>query len=442
METEYIPSGESYIAHAEHKILKALLGSCVGVALYDKANDIGGIIHLLLPEPAGRDSEWRPEVYAKSGLPLFINKLLAAGADRENLVAVTAGGALFGEVSKRDVALNIGGRTIEEVLKALSRARIPVVREETGGFSPTILQLDTASWQTEIQSNFEKAPAFPPAEFHKPTPREIEQAVKEVTPIPQAALKVIHLLSSGEYNMEEIAKTLMADQVLGAKVLSLCNSSFFGTRRPIDSLEEALLILGEGYLIEVMVSAAINAFAAQHKGGYSLQRGGLYKHAVAVAYTAKVIAQTTGGSSPGTAYTAGLLHDIGKVVLDQYFAQFKPNFYKDKFNLDGDMTTLEKSFLDLDHQLAGKKLAESWGLPETIIQTIASHHRPQLDEEGGGMVCTVYLADLLANWFLAGLEYDRINSEPLFPILCKLQLTPRELPAIIERVPWGELMYL
>lgn len=442
MQTEYVPSGESYLAHSEHKLLKALLGSCVGVALYDKENDIGGIIHLLLPEPADADSQWRPEVYAKTGLPLFLKKLEEAGANKANLVAITAGGALFGQVSKRDVDLNIGGRTIEEVLRVLSRAHIPVIREETGGFSPTVLQLDTSTWTADIQANFDPPPSGAPSTFQKPSLLEIEQAVQDITPIPQAALKVIHLLGSGEYNMEEIAKTLMADQVLGAKILSLCNSSFFGARRKIDSLEEALLILGESSLLEIMVAAAVKSFTAQHKGGYSLQRGGLYKHAIAVAYTAKIIAAQTGKIATGTAYTAGLLHDIGKVVLDQYFAVFKPSFYKDKLNVNGDMTTLEKSFLDMDHQLAGRKLAESWNLPHTIVEAIAGHHHPDLDSKESSLICTIYLADLLANWFLAGMEYDRINSDPLLPILNRLELTTGKLPGIIERVPWGNLMYL
>ena len=155
IQTEYIGTGEYYIGKGERKLLKALLGSCVGVAVFDKVAGIGGVIHLLLPEHTGLDTDWLPESYASTGLPLFIEQLFKTGAEQKRLEAVVAGGALFGGVSKHDLNLNIGGRTIEKVLEVLNRYHIPILKEETGGFHPSVLELDTSSLKANIITRFD-----------------------------------------------------------------------------------------------------------------------------------------------------------------------------------------------------------------------------------------------------------------------------------------------
>ena len=439
MKTEYIPSGEYFIAKNEPLILRALLGCCVGVALYDRKANVGGIIHLLLPKSSGSDASWKPISYADPGLSLFIDSLKEAGADRENLVAVIAGGALFGAVSQMDINLNIGGRTIEKVLTILSAKNIPVIHEETSGFCPSILQLNTKNWKTDIQTTFDE-PTLQPKTIPKLSQIEIDEAINNIVPIPQAALKVIRLVRDDDYHMDEISKTLMADQVLGAKILRLCNSAIFGTVRKISSLQEALLIIGEGHLVEVVVAAAIESFMSQNKSGYSMLRGGLYRHALAVAHAAKVLSEASGKADPGTAYTAGLLHDIGKVVLDQYFTHFKPAFYQEACGDLQDITEMEFSYLGISHQEAGKRLAENWSLPDTIINVIANHHSPEITNDFEPQI--VYIADLLASWFLSGMECEKIYSNSLVPSMKNLDLNASQLPTIIEKVPWGELMYI
>ena len=441
MQTEYISSGDCYVACAEHKLLKVLLGSCVGVAIYDAKANIGGIIHLLLPEPASPGSSWSPGSYASTGLPLFINNLLTAGAKKENLLAIVAGGALFGPISRQDLALNLGGRCIEKVHKILQDLQIPIIQEESCGFSPSILTLDTTTWQYRITTRF-----GPPAEIkappHKPDPREIADAIRTTTPIPQSAMKIINLISEDDYDAEDIARTIETDQVLAAKILSLCNSALFGSKRRIDSLEEAVLILGEGHLLQMVATASVDSLLAKCEGGYAMLKGGLYKHAIGVAHAAKLIAHDSGQAPPGVAYTAGLLHDIGKVVLDRYFVSFLPLFYQNQDQTDDDLIHLERHFLGTDHQQAGRLLATDWGLPESITQVVSHHHYPEQADSHQSLVHLVYVADLLTHWYLAGLEFERINSDDLKSRLEFLKMSASQLPGLIERVPWMRIQYL
>lgn len=109
LERYHVAPGSYYVGKIEPKILQAFLGTCVGVAVYDSDNGIGGISHLLLPEPILSDSSFMPEKYASNGLPLFINAFYETGASTEKLKASIAGGALIGPLNEMDLSLNIGG---------------------------------------------------------------------------------------------------------------------------------------------------------------------------------------------------------------------------------------------------------------------------------------------------------------------------------------------
>jgi len=438
---EYLASGEYSVNAAEQKIIKLLLGSCVGVALYDRQAKIGGAIHLLLPEPATPDSDWMPASYATTGLPLFINALRAAGADPGRLEAVIAGGALLGKVSKHDLALNIGGRCLEKTHAILEEWRIPIVMEESGGMAPCIMALDTATWQTEITTRFDTRPGNEIPK--KPTQKDIIHAIEAIRPIPQAALKIIHLISGGDYDIHEVVATIGTDQVLTSQTLRLCNSALVGPRRPIESIDKAVLILGQGHLLQMVATAAVSSLLNNGGDGYALLKGGLFKHAVGTAHTARILAKETKTTNGGVAYTAGLLHDVGKIVLDRYFASFRPLFYQLHHPGENFLTNLEAQFLGIDHQEAGALLAETWGLPDSIIQVVAHHHQPSQAQQGhSALVHLIYLADLLTSWYLSGHEVELMNAEPMQACLDRLELPVSTLPALIDKVPWNTLMYL
>ncbi len=437
MQTEYVASGDYQINAGGH-LLKALLGSCVGVAIFDPEARVGGIIHLLLPEPPSPGSDWSPSSHATTGLPLFIAALLKAGARRENLRAVVAGGALFGDLSERDIALNIGGRCIDRVHAVLREYQIPIIQEESCGLASSTLQLDTDTWRTAITTHFELKPfAVPPV---KPDREELNAAIAAVAPIPQTAVTILNLLADERCQPAELIRLIETDQVLAAKTLSLCHSAAFGRQPPVESIDKAVLILGQGHLLSLVATAALDSLLSTRQAGYALQKGGLYKHALAVAHAAKTIAQRTGLVSPGLAYAAGLLHDVGKVGLDRFFAARLPLFYQ-RHNGEG-LIGLERQFLGMDHQEAGLLLAGQWGLPESIGQAIGFHHQPERELKHQTLVALVSLGDLLASRYLSGVAIHASDGDlPLSSRLARLGIAADQLPELIEAVPWGAIMY-
>ncbi len=143
-----IGSGAFVVSESKRGKLTAFLGTCVGVTICDQFANVGGLIHFLLPHALGSGEPLYPVSYARSGLPLFLQSLYEAGAEKENLTACVAGGALIGEPTLQDLSLNIGGRTADEVEKILREENIPVREMETGGYHGYCLSLNLQTWET------------------------------------------------------------------------------------------------------------------------------------------------------------------------------------------------------------------------------------------------------------------------------------------------------
>ena len=397
---EIVPSGSYVISKRKKERLVAHLGSCVGLTICDRKAGIGGLIHLLLPEPTGVDKSWQPLSYATTGLPLFINALQEAGATKKDMEACIAGGALVGQVSQRDLNLDIGGRTAEVMERILSREKIPIRQMETGGLVGCSLILNLTNWKSEINRIGDPFAPSMPNKQKKPTSKEIDKTIQRVRPIPQVALKIVRMIKDRGSSMADVAKELRQDQVISANVLRLCNSSFLAINGKIDSIDRALIVLGEKRLLQLAISASVESFFPEIVQGYSLCKGGHYQHAFGTAVIAEKLADFTGRSASDLAYTGGLLHDIGKVVLDQYITSSYPLFYRG-IQEDGlNLIELEAGVLGITHPEAGSRLARHWRLPQNLTDTIYYHHYPEKATSESALVHIIYLADLLMSRFV------------------------------------------
>ena len=430
-----VASGSYVVNGKTPQILEAHLGTCVGVTLCDQHANVGGLIHLLLPEPTGMQKDWQPGLYAATGLPLFLQALSDAGASKDNLKAFVAGGALIGPLSEKDLNLNIGGRTTEIVEEILHREGIPISKSETGGYFSCRLTLNTETWESHIEpAGISTAPSEK-TDFQKPAFEQIEDAVERVRPIPQIALKIIRMIHDDNFSMKHIAEEVRLDQIISAKVIRLCNSAFFGIRVKVDTLDRALVMIGEKKLMQLVISASLEDFFPETEQGYSLCKGGLYRHALGTAMVSERLAEVTGKAPGGLAYTAGLLHDIGKVVLDQYLAPAYPLFYR-RTQIDGNnLIEIESDVLGITHTEAGGKLAERWSLPETLGDVIRYHHHPEQACDSPELTHLIYLADLLMSRFAVGNELERLNTNQLTSRLQKIDLRPEQFPMIVESIP-------
>ena len=430
----HVAAGSYYVDTQKPMILEAYLGTCVGVALYDPVAGVGGLIHLLLPEPMGIEGTFQPEKYASTGFPLFLQALTDAGASVENMKACIAGGALVGPIDDSDLELDIGGRTAERVMQFIAAEGIRVDNLETGGFFTCSLTLDMSTWEYCIEpAGFDRLSAS--ADIKIPEPNEISQSAKDLKPIPQIALKVMRIINEGLYEIQSLTEEIRKDQVISARTLQLCNSVMFASRRKIESLDHALVMLGQHLLLKFVISASLNNFFNQTGMGYSLCKGGIYHHAVGTAVIAEKLAGLTGKVEPSLAYTAGLLHDIGKVVLDQFINSGFPLFYRQLNEKGKNFLEVEKQVLGTDHSEVGANLALNWSFPESLVETIRHHHNPEDAQQHNELVHIVYLADLLMSRFHTGLELERLNTDALAARLETIGLSISRFPALVDHIP-------
>ena len=429
-----IPSGSYWIGESGPITLQSFLGTCVGVAVYDSQAGIGGMIHLLLPEPVGAGTEQPDARYAITGIPLFLGELYQAGAAPENLTAIIAGGALVGPVNTSDLNLNIGGRTAEVVNALLVKEGISITHWETGGFFTCSLSLDMSTFDYAIEPIGKEE--YKDTESDRPSSLEdILLTMEGIKPIPQVALKILHMIDTGSYDTKTIAEEIKKDQVISARTIQLCNSALFAKKNPIESLDHALVFLGENMFVRMIISAAMEKFFETSTQGYSLCMGGLFHHAVGTAVIAEKIAQYTSAVALSTAYTAGLLHDIGKVVLDQHIASAYPLFYRKINREDEQSTKIEEEIFGIDHTAIGRKLADMWEFPESLKDGIAFHHEPEKAPQNSKLVHLTYLADLLMARFNSGLELERMGGGSLGERIGRLDINSDDIPAIVDLIP-------
>jgi len=434
MQRHHVASGTFYHGEKQATLLNACLGTCVGVAIFDSEADVGGLIHLLLPEPITLESTFQPEKYASNGLPLFLEALYAAGATKRNLRAWIAGGALVGPVMQRDLDLDIGGRTTEVVRNILNAEGIAIENVETGGFFACTLSLDMQTWACTISP----IGAERSQQAHKiVTMMETEtlKAIDGVQPIPQVALKILRLMGDADFDVTQVAEEVRQDQVISALTLKICNSAIFARQRRIDSLDHALVYLGRDLFLKLVITATISDLYENDQAGYSLCKGGLFHHAVGTATIAEKVADVTGLVEPALAYTGGLLHDIGKVVLDQHVATAFPLFYRQTQDQGTSFMATEKEMFGLTHCETGLRLAQNWAFPDSLSAVIAHHHYPEAAAEHGQLAHIVYLADLLMSRFHTGLEIERINTETLSSRLAAINLPAERFQEIVDLIP-------
>jgi putative nucleotidyltransferase with HDIG domain len=206
------------------------------------------------------------------------------------------------------------------------------------------------------------------------------------------------LIRNPNTSASDIHKVIMKDQALSARVLKLVNSAFYGFSERISSISHAIVILGFNTVKNVALTASVlNMFGgSETKDGENFDRKAFWIHSLAVAGTAKLIASRVRLPSAEDIFVAGLMHDIGKLVLDQFVHEQFVEVLKVVKEKNIHIKEAENEVLDgVNHCQVGAWLATRWKLPTALVQMIGFHHRPALDDQFLKPVSCVHLADIL-----------------------------------------------
>lgn len=222
--------------------------------------------------------------------------------------------------------------------------------------------------------------------------REIIEATGELPALPATTARLLHLMDDELAGADAVLEVIGRDPALTANLLKLCNSAYYGLRREVGTVHEALVLLGNRTVVQLAFATSLGDVLRGPLAGYRLERDALWRHSLAVAVAAAHFCDILGpgGAAPGSpsapaggaqararrerAFTAGLVHDIGKLVLNgplKARLQQLPQTAGFDVLLQG-----ERDVLGFDHAEAGQALAESWNFPAALAGVIGRHHDP------------------------------------------------------------------
>jgi putative nucleotidyltransferase with HDIG domain len=233
------------------------------------------------------------------------------------------------------------------------------------------------------------------------TPSNLEKIVGRITnlPTPPMVLDQINkVISDPRTSAFDIASILSEDAAMSAKVLRLSNSAYYGMRQEVSSVRQAVVILGiEAIRSLVLSSAVFDMFRGKNLDPGFLDRH--WRHSLGTAISARLIARHlkgTCGIECDKAFSAGLLHDVGKLIMCAFLPE---DFASVAKKVDEDCISslkAEELVLNYTHSELGALFAERWKLPQQIVESIRYHHYPLKAEEHKADVQIIHLADYVS----------------------------------------------
>lgn len=219
----------------------------------------------------------------------------------------------------------------------------------------------------------------------------------EIPAVPMVALKVLRLVNDPNTEIEALQSAIIADQSLSARVLRIANSVYYGSRRNIDTVSDAIIMTGFSTIKNIVLAAATKDVYKK----FGLLEQKLWEHSIGVSVAASILAQEVGGLSTEEATVAGLLHDVGKVVMNnsqpERFGVLTEMVYNDRIAY----FQKEREVFGFGHAEVGSLFAQRWEFPDGLVDIIRRHHYEHHDdlmdmEPARRMLCTVIaLADAL-----------------------------------------------
>lgn len=217
--------------------------------------------------------------------------------------------------------------------------------------------------------------------------KKIIMDTKTLPTLPGVISKLNSVSENEKSSVQEMARIVSSDQVLSARILRLANSPSYGFYR-VSTISNAMILLGVNVVKSLALSSSI--FEIMEKNSV-----GLWEHSLGVATAANIIAKKLGVPEVEEISTAGLLHDIGKVIVGLKCAESVLAIRNIIKTEDIFMLEAERQVLDTDHSEVGGWLSKSWFLPEKLSEPIACHHNVAMSEDHRVKTSVVHLADII-----------------------------------------------
>lgn len=263
---------------------------------------------------------------------------------------------------------------------------------------------------------------------------EILKSVRDLPPLPQSVERVLQLTDDPQSSVGEVAAAVSMDQALVADILKLANSAYYGFSRRIGTIQEAIVLLGFATVRSLIFASSVKGLLGRKMEGYFLEAGELWHHSLGCAVAARVVAKRARYRGVENAFVAGLLHDIGKVVLSFYVRDQFAAIVELTKGSDMSFIQAERQVLGIDHCEVGSAIAQHWNLPDDLAAAIRDHHQPSRAGEARDLASIVHLADALCLMMGVGIGGDGLLYPLCLDVVGQLGLDARDIESLLSEV--------
>jgi putative nucleotidyltransferase with HDIG domain len=264
---------------------------------------------------------------------------------------------------------------------------------------------------------------------------DVIEQVHSLPALPRNAVEILRMLHNPEVSMSRLAEHVSIDQGLAANFLKMANSAFYGFPRQVSTVREATLLLGLKTVRCLVLAATSRSLMCHPVVGYDLAAGALWQHSLAVAIGARLLAERSGYRAGEEAFMAGLLHDVGKIILGQFVNGHLADIREHLRSQGTTFIAAEQAVLGFDHAHIGARAAEKWLLPLELVGAIAYHEQPAHARTSRHLVDLVHLANVLVR----GLGFGTNPDEQPYPhdvaAAHRLNLTAATLDEVAGLIP-------
>ncbi|MCP4686177.1 MAG: HDOD domain-containing protein [bacterium] len=267
---------------------------------------------------------------------------------------------------------------------------------------------------------------------------KVRQKIANVRNLPTPPIvfhQIQKVINDPNVSAGQIASILAEDPAMSVKVLKLTNSAFYGLSREIESVKQAVVIIGLEAVRNLVLSASVLDMFKQQDADQEFQET-FWRHSLAVAVCGRLMARkvrSRGIIDPDGAFSAGLLHDVGKIImccfLPEEYAKFLAERDKD---LESSTFAVEERALGYNHCQVGAILGTQWKLPTRLLQAVAYHHHPQLGDEDDPTAYLIHIADFLAKRAFAEREDSHVDNDLGEGVAEYMQVTEEQLDGYSE----------
>jgi len=255
--------------------------------------------------------------------------------------------------------------------------------------------------------------------------------IRNLKTLPVIAIRIQEVATDAGASANQLAEVVAQDQATSAKVLSLANSAFYGFSRKISTIRQAVVVLGFDTIRSLALSVAVYDTFSEPSGVVNFDREAFWMNSIGCGTASRLVAKEMELRDRGTYFSAGLLHDLGKIILDMHSSDQYRDVVAQVAASGRPARDVELELLDIDHSEVGGLLAQQWKFPEVLVNPISFHHDPlSANPEFLRETLVVHLGDILARRADIGMGTESRVPEPVDLVYSELGLSDDQIDRI------------